>query len=99
MNKKVLTIISAFTERISKEEEPIEPVTTEVADVIDINVSAEVMENEDYQLPSLNLLETPTHSDQSGEYNSIQANAKKLEQTFLSFGVKAKVTQVHLVQL
>ena len=50
-------IISAFTERISKKEEPIEPVTTEVADVIDINVSAEVMENEDYQMPSLSLLD------------------------------------------
>ena len=39
---------------------------------------------------------TPEHSDQSGELSAIQANAKKLEQTFLSFGVKAKVTQVHL---
>ncbi|HSO58669.1 MAG TPA: DNA translocase FtsK, partial [Paenisporosarcina sp.] len=36
------------------------------------------------------------HSDQSGEYSLIQANAKKLEQTFQSFGVKARVTQVHL---
>ena len=89
-------IISAFTERISKKEEPIEPVATEVADVIDINVSAEVMENEDYQMPSLSLLDAPKHSDQSGELSAIQANAKKLEQTFLSFGVKAKVTQVHL---
>lgn len=85
-------IISAFTERISKkEEEPIEQV-----EPIEINMDSPVMENEDYQLPSITLLNAPTHSDQSGELNAIQANAKKLEQTFLSFGVKAKVTQVHL---
>ena len=56
----------------------------------------EAVENENYQLPSISLLDAPAHSDQSGEYESIQSNAKKLEQTFLSFGVKAKVTQVHL---
>lgn len=87
-------IISAFTERIARKEvveqpsEPVEP--------IEINLENEAVENEDYQLPSINLLDAPAHSDQSGELNAIQANAKKLEQTFLSFGVKAKVTQVHL---
>ena len=87
-------IISAFTERIARREvveqpsEPVEP--------IEINLESEAVENEDYQLPSISLLDAPAHSDQSGELNAIQANAKKLEQTFLSFGVKAKVTQVHL---
>lgn len=87
-------IISAFTERIARKEvveqpsEPVEP--------LEINLENEAVENEDYQLPSINLLDAPAHSDQSGELNAIQANAKKLEQTFLSFGVKAKVTQVHL---
>lgn len=87
-------IISAFTERIARKEvveqpsEPVEP--------IEINLENEAVENEDYQLPSISLLDAPAHSDQSGELNAIQANAKKLEQTFLSFGVKAKVTQVHL---
>ncbi|WP_277584300.1 FtsK/SpoIIIE family DNA translocase [Psychrobacillus antarcticus] len=87
-------IISAFTERIARKEvveEPVEPV-----EPIEINLENEAVENEDYQLPSINLLDAPAHSDQSGELNAIQANAKKLEQTFLSFGVKAKVTQVHL---
>ncbi|WP_313956963.1 DNA translocase FtsK [Bacillus sp. FJAT-22090] len=84
-------IISAFTERIVKKEEPVE-----VSEPIEINMEAEVVENEDYQLPSITLLDAPAHSDQSGELNAIQANAKKLEKTFLSFGVKAKVTQVHL---
>ena len=88
-------IISAFTERIARKEvvveEPSEPV-----EPIEINLENEAVENEDYQLPSINLLDAPAHSDQSGELNAIQANAKKLEQTFLSFGVKAKVTQVHL---
>lgn len=87
-------IISAFTERIARRAEVVEP--TEPEEPIEINLENEAVENEDYQLPSINLLDSPAHSDQSGELNAIQANAKKLEQTFLSFGVKAKVTQVHL---
>lgn len=84
-------IISAFTERIMKKEEPVES-----SDPIEINMESEIVENEDYQLPGITLLDAPAHSDQSGELNAIQANAQKLEKTFLSFGVKAKVTQVHL---
>lgn len=87
-------IISAFTERIARKAEVEEP--AESTEPLEINMENEEVENEDYQLPSINLLDSPAHSDQSGELNAIQANAKKLEQTFLSFGVKAKVTQVHL---
>ncbi|QTD42273.1 DNA translocase FtsK [Sporosarcina sp. Te-1] len=53
-------------------------------------------ENTSYILPSSALLKETPANDQSGELNSIQANAQKLERTFLSFGVKARVTQVHL---
>ncbi|WP_298473318.1 DNA translocase FtsK [uncultured Psychrobacillus sp.] len=87
-------IISAFTERITRKDETNE--STEPTEPIEINMDADELENEDYQLPSINLLDSPEHNDQSGELNAIQANAKKLEQTFLSFGVKAKVMQVHL---
>ena len=44
----------------------------------------------------IDLLKQPRHTDQSGEYALIHENAAKLERTFQSFGVKAKVTQVHL---
>lgn len=88
-------IISAFTERISKREEQVE-LAVEPIEPIEIDMEADMIENEDYQLPSISLLDSAAHSDQSGELNALQANAKKLEQTFLSFGVKAKVTQVHL---
>ncbi|WP_409292366.1 DNA translocase FtsK [Peribacillus sp. SCS-37] len=54
------------------------------------------VENDKYTLPPLSLLTTPKKADQSGEFKQIHANAAKLEKTFLSFGVKAKVTQVHL---
>jgi DNA segregation ATPase FtsK/SpoIIIE, S-DNA-T family len=67
-----------------KEEESVPPITfTEV-------------ENHSYELPPLNILKLPKQTDQSGEYELIHANAAKLERTFLSFGVKARVTQVHL---
>ncbi|MED3624204.1 DNA translocase FtsK [Bacillus thermocopriae] len=54
------------------------------------------VENVDYQLPPLKLLKRPKKTDQSGEYELINKNAAKLERTFQSFGVKARVTQVHL---
>lgn len=54
------------------------------------------VENVDYKLPPIKLLKLPRHTDQSGEYELIHANAAKLERTFQSFGVKARVTQVHL---
>ncbi|WP_042456458.1 FtsK/SpoIIIE family DNA translocase [Neobacillus dielmonensis] len=54
------------------------------------------VENVDYELPPLRLLKLPKKTDQSGEYELINKNAAKLERTFQSFGVKARVTQVHL---
>ncbi|MFJ5761854.1 DNA translocase FtsK [Neobacillus sp. NPDC093182] len=54
------------------------------------------VENAAYELPPLRLLKLPKKTDQSGEYELIHANAAKLERTFQSFGVKARVTQVHL---
>lgn len=94
-------IISAFTENV-KPKQPEAPKetaseTTEVAaGDVQLLTTAEEMENEEYQLPPIDLLTLPPHSDQSGEYAGIQKNAKKLEKTFQSFGVRAKVTQVHL---
>ncbi|WOV85333.1 DNA translocase FtsK [Sporosarcina jeotgali] len=104
----VQPIISAFNERNDDAEMPA-PKETESAQSADQKdpdsnnaakdpyqgVSGEE-ENESYQLPSFNLLKQPPENDQSGEYNAIQANAQKLERTFHSFGVKARVTQVHL---
>jgi DNA segregation ATPase FtsK/SpoIIIE, S-DNA-T family len=54
------------------------------------------LENDDYQLPPLDLLKQPEPNNQSTDRENIYANARKLEKTFLSFGVKAKVTKVHL---
>jgi DNA segregation ATPase FtsK/SpoIIIE, S-DNA-T family len=98
----VSPIISAFTERVEKrvetkpEPEPELVETEELSEKVFDAVSEAVLENKDYQLPSASILNAPPHSDQSGEYSLIQANAKKLEKTFQSFGVKARVTQVHL---
>ncbi|MEC1902508.1 FtsK/SpoIIIE family DNA translocase [Bacillus atrophaeus] len=54
------------------------------------------LENKDYQMPSLDLLADPMHTGQQTDKKNIYENARKLERTFQSFGVKAKVTQVHL---
>ncbi|MCM3610849.1 DNA translocase FtsK [Planococcus sp. MERTA32b] len=93
-------IISAFTENVKpKQAEPpkeANPEEEEASGDVQLLTTAEEMENEEYQLPPIDLLTLPPHSDQSGEYSGIQKNAKKLEKTFQSFGVRAKVTQVHL---
>ncbi|WP_243289820.1 DNA translocase FtsK [Bacillus sp. FJAT-47783] len=54
------------------------------------------VENKDYQLPAIDLLSLPKYSGQHTDKKNIYENARKLEKTFQSFGVKAKVTQVHL---
>lgn len=53
-------------------------------------------ENESYKLPPLTLLDKRQKVDQSNEYSIIKQNIKKLEETFESFGVNAKVTKANL---
>jgi DNA segregation ATPase FtsK/SpoIIIE, S-DNA-T family len=53
-------------------------------------------ENIDYKLPPIDLLKRPKQNAQNFERQQIKANTKKLEKTFESFGVKAKVLKVHL---
>jgi S-DNA-T family DNA segregation ATPase FtsK/SpoIIIE len=94
-------IISTFTEQIDKRAKDEEAAVLEkvvVEDVAVSNLSALIgeEENESYILPPTTLLTETPYNDQSGEYDSIQENAQKLEDTFLSFGVKARVVQVHL---
>ena len=95
-------IISAFTENVKPRKTETPPIAKDEAEpspvLSDVNLmtTAEELENEEYQLPPIDLLTLPPQSDQSGEYAGIQKNAKKLEKTFQSFGVRAKVTQVHL---
>lgn len=48
-----------------------------------------------YKIPPFHLLNRPDLNDQGNEYRDISNNAKKLESTLESFGVKVKVTQIH----
>ncbi|RYM07133.1 DNA translocase FtsK [Sporolactobacillus sp. THM7-7] len=54
------------------------------------------VENEDYQLPVLDLLHHPKKNAQNNEKKHIAANVRTLERTFESFGVRAAVREVHL---
>ncbi|RDW17782.1 FtsK/SpoIIIE family DNA translocase [Oceanobacillus chungangensis] len=53
-------------------------------------------ENFDYILPSVDLLEEPLPSGQHQEKSEVQATVRKLERTFKSFSVKARITKVHV---
>jgi DNA segregation ATPase FtsK/SpoIIIE, S-DNA-T family len=91
-------IISDFTAARSneieqeREQENVEGVEEEASPPLAFSE----MENADYQLPPLDLLHLPKQANQAKDHANIYANARKLEKTFQSFGVKAKVTQVHL---
>lgn len=100
-------IISSFTDRVYEEEKHPESQQSEQTKDHKSNDKEEEddqsppitfteVENVDYELPPLKLLKLPRKTDQSSEYELIHANAAKLERTFQSFGVKARVTQVHL---
>jgi DNA segregation ATPase FtsK/SpoIIIE and related proteins len=56
----------------------------------------ETVENEDYTLPPLDLLNNPKKNAQNNERRRIAENAKVLERTFESFGVRAAVREIHL---
>jgi S-DNA-T family DNA segregation ATPase FtsK/SpoIIIE len=94
-------IISSFTERIepSARDEQAAVVVEEIESIEEDTSYTGVIgeeENESYILPPPSLLAEIPLNDQSVEKDSIQANAQKLEKTFLSFGVKARVIHVHL---
>ena len=95
-------IISNFADRAYQQNDEQKTVDEDVEEVVVVveedlqPIAFTEVENVDYQLPSIDLLKQPRHTDQSGEYALIHENAAKLERTFQSFGVKANVTQVHL---
>ncbi|MDQ0198620.1 DNA translocase FtsK [Neobacillus ginsengisoli] len=106
-NRTPEPLISSFADRAYSEDPPISLPQQEVnrnqegktaADDEEITppITFTEVENTAYELPPLKLLKLPKKTDQSGEYELIHANAAKLERTFQSFGVKARVTQVHL---
>lgn len=74
--------------------EPQDEIEEEDPSPVDFEVSEE--ENEDYRLPPVSLLNKRAAVDQSNEYDIIQQNVKKLEETFESFGVQAKVVKANL---
>ncbi|MBF2529800.1 DNA translocase FtsK [Listeria welshimeri] len=93
--EKTPPIISNFSSKVEQEKAPLE----ENVDVKEKELEMfqqESFENEIYQLPPVDILAPAKDTDQSKEYDQIKVNAKKLEDTFESFGVKAKITQVHL---
>lgn len=97
-NEQLQLEIDSYQNRVEK------PVVNEGADAtfeenenetIDFEIGAE-RENKDYQLPPSHLLNEIPQNDQTNEYALIQKNVKKLEETFQSFGVDAKVTKANL---
>src|SRR5699024_1128225 len=60
------------------------------------NMSFQEAENDNYVLPPITLLNEPVKQSQTKEQSQITHTAKVLEDTFESFGVKAKITKAHV---
>ncbi|MBT2731273.1 cell division protein FtsK [Carnobacterium sp. ISL-102] len=97
-NEQLKLEIENYQSRVEK------PMTEKIAEVgledteggtIDFEIGTE-RENIDYQLPPSHLLNEIPQNDQTNEYALIQKNVQKLEKTFKSFGVDAKVTKANL---
>ncbi|MBP1968046.1 S-DNA-T family DNA segregation ATPase FtsK/SpoIIIE [Virgibacillus natechei] len=86
-----LDIVESQPMQKEVEEEAVE----EIDETIN-NMPMTESENHEYELPSPGLLAEPAHNSQQQEKSQIQATVKKLERTFESFGVKAKITKVHV---
>lgn len=87
-----------YTQDEDREPEPLH-VTNEnerTDNTQDHSFSMTEKENHDYTLPPFDLLKDPVHQSQQREKSNIQKTVKKLERTFHSFGVQAKVTKVHV---
>ena len=65
-------------------------------DIEAANLSVVEEENVDYVLPPVNLLAEPKNTVQKHNKSDIQATVRKLEKTFQSFGVNARVSKVHV---
>ncbi|GAF35793.1 DNA translocase FtsK [Lentilactobacillus farraginis] len=68
------------------------PAKKQASDVDLVNVQ----EDDSYRLPTPDLLTQMSQDDQSGELKSIDHNAKVLQKTLDSFGVKAEIKHVSL---
>lgn len=82
---------------LSEEEVPQQKRSSKRAEPIDPGPPMQFVnvENKDYKLPPVELLYLPENGHVTDENELIYENARKLERTFKSFGVKAKVTKVH----
>src|SRR5699024_8635815 len=94
---EIAETIYAFNQENNQEEVPKQELEEEQTDG-DIAEIAHVenVENVDYELPPMSVLNEPTNSSQQQGKSHIQATVRKLESTFQSFGVKARVTKVHV---
>lgn len=94
-------IIHDFTEQELEKTMPMaqqssEPVTSSKNQTDSPSFSTSEVENKDYQLPSLDLLMAPQKNTQNLQKQYVSENARKLERTFESFGVNARIRKVHL---
>lgn len=98
--KEVKPSISVASQNQVKPQPPVQaevnPLTAEHSSEPDTPMSFSQTNDKDYRLPTSSLLTAIPQNDQSDELKSIDKNAKVLQQTLDSFGVKAEIKHVSL---
>ncbi|MBQ6498230.1 MAG: DNA translocase FtsK [Bacilli bacterium] len=100
-NKKVKISNGNEIEEVEKpvvRREDVMKSSNQVADIKDDKeeVTSHNQVNPSYQLPSLDLLNKPSHKNTATDNAAIESNIEKLETVLKSFGVEAKVVEVHV---
>ncbi|GAA4059706.1 DNA translocase FtsK [Amphibacillus indicireducens] len=90
----------AYSEQADNEIEPSQPEASNQEiepemETLEVTAMTE-LENQSYELPAIQLLDQPKNKKHQQDRKGIQQTVRKLESTFESFGVKAKVAKVHI---
>ncbi|WP_096435350.1 DNA translocase FtsK [Alteribacter populi] len=96
MEQQTMDAVEAKPGQTQKVEMNEDDVEEEIVNVPTASLAVISKENENYELPDGQLLNNPKKTNQTREHHLLSKNARKLEQTLESFGVKARVTEVHL---
>ncbi|MDX8046996.1 DNA translocase FtsK [Gracilibacillus sp. S3-1-1] len=89
--------VEEVVDSVSEENQQMEDEPEEIKETLETEqLPTTEFENQDYQLPTMDILELPKNAGKQQEKSHIQRVVRKLEQTFQSFGVKARVTKVHV---
>lgn len=94
-----VTVQYSFDDETGQLSMPTEEVDEEISEeekLDHVTLTIDSVDEDEYELPPLELLDEPVVHSQIKEKSQIKKTVRILEQTFQSFGVQAKITKAHV---